>query len=105
MINNMASAEHPLITANGAHAFAHLVCECLKPEPIVSLCQSARDGFVRPFFLLHLEKFGYGLRKTPLQQIHVAPKWDISLRVRAGFARQMKTMNRVEEKGSANPLV
>src|SRR5688500_16699355 len=105
MINNMAGAEHPLIAANGANTFANLVCERLKAEAIVSLRQSAGDGIVRAFVFLRLQEFGDGLRETPLQQIHIAAKWDISLCVRTGFTGQMKAMNRVEEKGSTNPLV
>src|SRR5215212_1312109 len=97
MIVRMAGAKHPLIAADGPHAFTHLVGQRLKGKAMIRGGECARNRVVHTLSFHGGQKFGDRFRKTALQQIFVAverhePFWVDSL-----LEREMKTMDRVEK--------
>src|SRR5687768_8170445 len=98
MIVWMAGAKHPLIAAHGADAFAHLIGQRLKGEPVVSGGERAADAIVHAIAIKDSQKLRDRFGKSPLQQIFVAIEWHKAFGDYALLQRQMETMNCVEKK-------
>src|SRR5436853_2617636 len=92
LIGGMSHTEHPLITVHGADTATHLVCECLKSEPIIGGGEPTADPIVRPLLLLHREKLIDGLLETTVQQQLVTGTGQARrvIRLRMAPARQVR---------------
>ena len=106
----MAHAEHPLITAHGAHAATHLVCERLKGEALICRCQGAGNAIARSVRFFGFPENINCFLEPALKQVLVRGKGDQPGGVgfgaaRSEFAGQMESADRIEEKERADPFV
>src|SRR5271165_808896 len=106
----MASAEHPLIAAHGAHAAPDLVGEGLKSECAVCGGERAGDSFIGAVGRLSCEKDIDGFVKAAAQERDVAGERNRGTGHRLpwpvfGLGSEVKAMQRVEEEFGADAAI
>ena len=105
MVRRMSHAEHPLVAAHRPHAAPDLVGEGLKGDALIYDRQRAGDGVAGAGAFLRCQENFQGLLEPPLQQVFKTPEGNHARRRCGQFARQMKPVDRVEEKQGAHALV
>src|SRR5581483_7008647 len=100
----MRRAEHPLISADRAHAEADLVRERLKAQRPVTGGESARNLRARRGAVLRQED-GDGFLEAALQQVSIAFVRNQRAAGSPGTKRQMEAVDGVEKEERANTLV
>ena len=105
MIRRMAHAKHPLVAAHGTHAAPHLIRQRLKADALIHGGQRAGNRVAGTHVFLHGQKLVQRLLKPAVQQMFKSFERNHAAGARGQFPRQMKTVNRVKEKQSANAFV
>ena len=105
VIGRVSGAEHPLVAAHGADAAPHLVGQRLKRQAAIGGGQGARDGGTGSLGGLDGREDSDGLFEAALEQGVIAGERNKRTRAAVELIRQVKAVNRIEEKQRAHALI